>query len=185
LKKSYSFLIKELIYFGIYLTILIFFNSEQLLQILYKDKYLSGSSSLAILSLTIPLFFGSNVMGNLLISIGKEKIQIFSMVISTTLKVFLLIFFVHEYGILGAAISCLIADAISFLILYNGVRINEYKIVIIKSDITDIFLISTAVLTGIILKNIFLHAIIIFIALLYHSRNNLKLVIATIKDNKT
>ena len=182
LKKSFAFLTKELIYFGIYLAILIFFNSEQIIQILYKEKYLGGSSSLAILSLTLPLFFGSNIMGNLLISIGKEKFQISSMIFSTIIKVVLLIFFVREFGILGAAISCLIAEMASFLIQFYGVRINKFTINFAQSDFVSILLIALSILIGLILHNVFLHGLIILMILLYSSRNNLQLLINTIKN---
>ena len=182
LKKSYAFLTKEIIYFGIYLSILIFLNSEQIIQILYKGKYLVGSSSLAILSLTLPLFFGSNVMGNLLISIGKEKFQISSMILSTIIKVLLLIFFIREFGILGAAISCLIAEMFSFLIQFYGTRTNNFAIKFSQSDVVRIILIAFSILVGLILHDVFLHGLIILVILLYSSRNNLQLLINTIKN---
>ena len=185
LKKSFSFINKELIYFGILLAILLFFNSEHILNILYKDKYLHGAATLGILSLTLPLFFGNNVMGNLLIGIGKEKIQISSMVISTFIKTILLIFLVRSDGIMGAGISCLIAEFISFCIQYYGVRINGYRLGINKSDLIIILLIVFAILVGIFLKNLFLHAIVIMLIFSYHSKDNFKLLINTIRNKET
>ncbi len=124
-------------------------------------------------------------MGNLLIGIGKEKIQISSMVISTFIKTILLIFLVRSDGIMGAGISCLIAEFISFCIQYYGVRINGYRLGINKSDLIIILLIVFAILVGIFLKNLFLHAIVIMLIFSYHSKDNFKLLINTIRNKET
>jgi len=182
LMNFFSFINKELGYLGLFLAIVLFLNSEQILNILYKEKYLNGATTLGILSITIPLYFCINVMGTLLISIGKEKIQISSMVISTFLKMVLLFILVQSYGIMGAAISCVIADFTAFGIQYYGVRINGYKIRINRSDIMYFYSIVAAILSGIFLNNLFLHSSVVFLLFAYHSRNNIKLIITTIKS---
>lgn len=183
LQKAFSFIIKELFFLGSLLSIFIFIYSEQILQVLYEDKYLYGAVSFGILSLTIPLFFLNNVMGNLLISTGKEKIQISSMVISTFLKTLLLIIFVKTNGIIGAAVSCLIAELFSFLIQYFGVRRSGYGFEIKNSDLISAVLILIVVLLGILVENLFFFIGIVTVIYMFHSRKHLKFIIPIIRNN--
>lgn len=182
LEKSFLFILKELFFIGIILATVLYINSEQILRILYKGKYLNGAVTLGILSVTLPFFFSSNIIGTFLISIGKEKIQILSMIISTLLKTLLLVILVQLYGILGAAISCIVAEFISFCIQYYGVRISGYKFQKNRTDITYIYLIVTVIVSGILLKNLFLHTSVVILLFIYHYRNNLKLIITTLNS---
>lgn len=180
LYQIYSFVIKEIMILGIFITITLIPNSDQILSILYKNKYVSGNSTFAVLSITIPLYFSSNVMGNLLISIGKEKIQITSMIVSTFFKLLIMIILIKHFGILGAAISAVLSDSVSFLIQYWGTKKNNFHILFYKNDVFKIILLtlySIAIIVinqlGITIALSILVAILLFSDFIKMIKNNL------------
>ncbi len=160
-KLKYSLVSKELFFLGLLITVIIFQNAKSILDILYKGKYSSGNVAFEILSITIPFYFLSNVMGNLLIAIGKEKIQIFSMVISSIFKVIILFILIKIWGIDGAAICVFLAELLSFSIQYWGTIKNGFIIKIIKKDYLKIL---SLMLYGIIIY--YIHNLIFSIILI-------------------
>lgn len=128
LNSRYSFITKNILLIGLLITFILFPYTKFILSYLYKNKYIEGNIVFSILSLTIPLYFTANIMGNLLIAIGKEKIQIASMIIGTIIKFAFLLFLVHSLGIIGAAISAVIADTILLVIQFWGTLKNGFFI---------------------------------------------------------
>ena len=160
-KIKYSFLSKELVLLGILITVIIYANAVGILDILYRNKYLAGSLTFTILSITIPFYFLSNIMGNLLIAIGKEKIQITSAVVSTIAKLILLIFFIKMWGIVGAAISATIAELLSFSIQYWGTLKNGFILQIMKKDYSKIIILILYSICIILIKSLLITFILL------------------------
>ncbi len=160
-KSKYSIVSKELFSLGILIAILIYANSSSILDLLYKSKYLKGSLTFSILSITIPFYFVSNIMGNLLIAIGKEKFQIASMVISTIIKLVLLFILIKMWGIVGAAVSAAIAELISFSIQYWATNKNGFLITIIKKDYVKIIALILYLICAFLINNLLISFILL------------------------
>lgn len=161
LLPNYSLTIKILFMFGIIISFVIFANSKQLLIILYGNKYLNASFIFQLLSITIPFYYLSTIVGNLLIAIEKEKFQILSMIISTVVKILLMVPLIKYYGIQGAAISAISGEILSFLIQYLSSIKHGFGIDILKSDIIKFLII---IIWGTII--IYIQSILISIILL-------------------
>ncbi|MHB8853329.1 MAG: flippase [Ignavibacteriaceae bacterium] len=140
LNSKYSLITKNILLLGLLISFILIPFSNIILSFLYKNKYLEGNVVFSILSITIPLYFAANIMGNLLIAIGKEKIQIASMVIGTFTKFILLLFLVHLLGITGAAISAVITDMILLVIQFWGTIKSGFQLSFDRNDLRKIII---------------------------------------------
>ncbi len=160
-KNKYAIISKELFLLGIVLTLIIISNSVRVLDLLYKYKYSEGSLTFSILSISIPFYFMSNVMGNLLIAIGKEKIQVSSMLISTLIKIVLLVFLIKYLGITGAAISATIAEILSFSIQFWGTSSNGFKLNLLRNDYVKVVILLGYAICVFYLKSLLISFILV------------------------
>jgi len=87
-----SFSIKLLIIISVFITVLLFAKSDEIVHIVYGDKYISGSNALKILSISIiPLFYNFYLI-NLIIAKNSQKyINYYSLILVFTNLIFNLI----------------------------------------------------------------------------------------------
>jgi O-antigen/teichoic acid export membrane protein len=97
----------------------------------FGKDYLKGEYTLILLSLSqlIVVFFGS--VGYMLTMIGKVNIQLTRVVMASAINIVLNFILINDYGILGVAISTLVALSISslsgYLFVSNIFNIKLYK----------------------------------------------------------
>lgn len=161
LKIKFSLIYKEFLILGTFLTVLLLPKSEFILSILYPVEYLNGGKVFQVISLTIPLYFANIILGNLLIAIKKEKIQILSMIIAAIVKLIILFLFVPIFGIVGAAITCLISDLLMFSIQYVAVKNAGYRNIIRKMDLLKISIIIMSFTLNFLIQNIWIMILIL------------------------
>ena len=106
-----------LIAFGILISVLTIWQSKNLIQLIYGSKYTDGSKVLSIHILTIiPIFMSAGQ--NLWIYIEKKsKLFLQQSIVGCIISLFLNYFLIKYYGIIGAAISSVIAQCIALIFI--------------------------------------------------------------------
>lgn len=161
LKIKFSVIFREFLILSAFLTVVLLPKSGFILSILYPQEYLNGEKVFQVLSVTIPLYFANIILGNLLIAIKKEKIQILSMIIGATVKLLILFFFIPIFGIVGAAITCLISDLLMLVIQYIAVKTAGYIHIIGKTDLVKISIIIMSLTINFLIQNIWIMILIL------------------------
>ncbi len=104
---------------GIIATIIIFFFSSQLLSIIFGPEFSDGATALKIYGLTLPATFTGFFVMQILYTDDYRKILILSTALPALVNVILNLFFIPNYGIVGAAwatvTSCLLVPIIPLL----------------------------------------------------------------------
>ncbi len=121
-KSFFKLIFSSLFLLGVLIAIFVLFNSEEIIKILYGNKYLSGSIILQFLSINIPIYFINSLIGNTLIAIKKEKIQFFSMLVGTIVKLILLYILTIYFGVIGTCISVIIGEVVILIIQSSGIK---------------------------------------------------------------
>lgn len=141
----FKIIFSSLFFLGACITIFVLFNAEAVIRILYGDKFVISSNILKFLSLTIIIFFLNSLVGNTLIAIKKEKIQFFSMLIGTIIKLILLYLLTLYYGVLGTCVSVIFGEIIILVFQSIGIKnlklinFNEFKVYVFTILILFIF----------------------------------------------
>lgn len=103
--------INILILLSIPITIGIILLSKSMILLLSGEQYLPSVSSMIIISpIIIIISFGSLIGGQLLPSLGKEKISLYSYIVGVTINITLNSILIPKYGAAGAAIGTVFAE---------------------------------------------------------------------------
>jgi len=154
IKRIYSVLTKWICFLILPLFIFLFIFSDQVIGIIYGKEYIIAANTFRILSIAtiVTNFAGPN--GATLVSIGKPRSVMYSILIASIINIVLNIILIPPYGIEGAAISVTIAllsfNIIKCSILYFSVGITSLSFNLIKPTISTI---ATICVLYIIFKN--------------------------------
>ncbi|MEM4396986.1 MAG: oligosaccharide flippase family protein [Candidatus Woesearchaeota archaeon] len=126
--KFFNLLFEAILIFGLIITLFIYSNSYEIIRILFGEKFTRGSNILKLLSLTIPIFFLNSFIGNTLISLKREKIQLISMFSGTFFKLIMLYFLTMNFGVNGTCIAVIVGETVNLIFQFVGVLDVELKL---------------------------------------------------------
>ena len=84
--------------------------SQEVIGMIYGDKFLPSTDILDVLSGAILLFFINFLLSNVLIASGREKINTWNLVGATVLNIILNLVWIPQYGAIGAAWATLFCE---------------------------------------------------------------------------
>lgn len=138
------------------MAIVMFFLRKEVILILGGKNFLTGALALGVLSIAlIPACISSVIFNGVLIPNRGEKYCLFSTFISAFINIFLNYIFIARFGLIGAAISTLIAEIISsILAIIFSYRLFNIKIRIDRDFISCIVASLFTIVSCWCLKNI-------------------------------
>lgn len=108
--------IKRLIRIGFYIliisSVIIILFSKLIILMLFGDEYTEASLVLSILVFSIPFTYINLITSKVLISENKTKDVMYRQYILLGMNVFLNLFLIPKYGVVGAALATLLSDVI-------------------------------------------------------------------------
>jgi len=107
--------------------------ANKLIYLIYKEAFLNSSVVLKVLIWAEIFIFLSYLMGNLLNSINKQKLFMYSTGICVILNVLLNLILIPTFSYLGASIATVATQLTNFIILYHLTSKEGYSINIIKT----------------------------------------------------
>jgi O-antigen/teichoic acid export membrane protein len=96
--------------------------SQEVIVMIYGDNFFPSADILDVLSGAILLFFISFLLSNVLIASGREKVNTWNLVGATVLNIILNLFWIPQYGALGAAWATLFCEIALLAILSRQVQ---------------------------------------------------------------
>ena len=120
-----------------------------IINLLFGSTYLVAESALRFLAVGFFFFAMSLIFYNLLSIVGKSKLILYNLLLTSALNIVLNMIFVPAYGITGAAASTMISYIVLFLIFLFQTK-NYTSIVPLKRKMIPI-IISGVVATGLLL----------------------------------
>lgn len=105
-------------------------EGENILYLFAGKEYVLGKGSLDILCFSLFFAVGGSFFANsILITNKKEKIFLFATIIAAVINIGLNFYMIPNYGMNGAAITTLIAEAINFILCaYKSIRLVRFNI---------------------------------------------------------
>ncbi len=171
IKRIYIVLTKWLCFLTFPMFLFLFLFSTQVIKIIYGNEYILASNVLRILLIgaIITNFAGPN--GSTLVSIGKPRFVMYSILVATVLNIILNIILIPKYGIIGAALSVGIA-ILSFNIIKSSILYYKTKVISLSYNLLKptIFTIAISLFIYIIVRNVIvidLFILILFFILFY------------------
>lgn len=121
--------LKLLLAMSVPVTLILFVLAKNFVLVLFGTAYLPSVESMQILSISVITVAISNFMGyQILVSLGKEQIVLYSTIIAAFINVGLNLLLIEPLGDIGAAIASVIAEAIvSLYQLYYVSRCIPHK----------------------------------------------------------
>uniref|UniRef100_A9A6X7 Polysaccharide biosynthesis protein n=1 Tax=Methanococcus maripaludis (strain C6 / ATCC BAA-1332) TaxID=444158 RepID=A9A6X7_METM6 len=128
LEKELTSLIKEfrnLVLFSMTpISLIMFFGSEHLINLIYGSKYIESSNILTIMSLVLLIHSFSVVYGALITASGNQKIRSRIQSAVALLNIVLNIFIIPIYGPMGAAMTTFLSEIILFIgYFFSGIKL--------------------------------------------------------------
>ncbi|MDF1584668.1 MAG: flippase [Methyloprofundus sp.] len=116
---------------AIVIAVLIFFLSEQLIDLLFGSSYSDSTKVLQAASFLIVLIFISAVHGKWLITEGLQKFTIYYSLVAVSTNVLLNLFFIPDFGVVGAVYASLLSQILPYgvLIWYKKTRAQFFMII--------------------------------------------------------
>ncbi len=139
IKRIYTIITKWICFFTFPMFIFLFIFTEPFISWIYGNEYIIASDTLRILSFAIisTNFAGPNAPT--LISLGKPRLVMYSLIISSLINIILNILLIPNYGIEGAAISMAVSlicfNLIKCGVLYISKNIHPISYNLIKPTI--------------------------------------------------
>lgn len=159
-------------YFGIlsaFMMILLFIYAEEVILLIFGDKYSQAAGLLKILALALPFVF--NMATIIIVGLDKQFVLTKILVISTLVNLASNIILIKLFGINGAAFSVLATYAVIFILGYGYLKVYEklkidriarYYFII---SIISVFIIAWYKFTG--LKALPIYLSFLFVAISY------------------
>ena len=152
--------------------------SKEILRLMFGPEYILGNSSLIILLIGYLIFSFAHVHSNYLIMIKKTRLILFINFVMVLLNIFLNLYLIPLYGIIGGAIatslSLITSYILSFYFSYKFSKINPYDLKLLKPLLASLMIFSAilfvkesfsiGIITMIIMSVIFL---IVYILILF------------------
>jgi len=136
---------------SIYLAVIIFLLSDDIINLIYGASYLPSASALKILTISEVILFIATVFANLLNSINRQIICAIQTGIAALLNVLLDFLLIPQYSYIGASFATVFTDIFSFMFLYVWIMKSEYRLPL-KSIVEVAKVLITGVLVGLILS---------------------------------
>ncbi len=170
-QDSFNELIKKtvniLLLLSVPITFGIFLLSKPLIILLSGSQYLPSVASMKIISpIIIFISFGNLIGGQILPSIGKEKIAFYSYIAGAVTNITTNAFLIPKYGALGASIGTVCAEFIVTLIqtlyIHKMIFNKDYIITLIESITSSIFMGAIIIFLNSHISNIILQLLLSF-----------------------
>jgi len=110
--------VKYFVILGVFSAVSFFFASEQAIRIIYGVKYYNSVQILRILSWCSVFFCGSYIYARMLLAIGRQKYDLFALLIAITVNFLLNIYLTLRLGVIGTACATTVS-ALILLILHS------------------------------------------------------------------
>jgi len=101
--------------------------ANKIIYFIYKEAFLNSSIVLKVLIWAEIFIFLSYLMGNLLSSINKQKLFMYSTGICVILNILLNLILIPQFSYLGASVATIATQLINFVILYRLTSKAGYK----------------------------------------------------------
>lgn len=101
---------------------LMFLFSGAFINLLFGSQYMAAEQALRILSVGFLFYSMTNILGNLILVVGKSKILLINIIILSVFNLILNILLIPKYGINGAAFSTAISYITLNIILFFQVK---------------------------------------------------------------
>lgn len=139
--------IQYLLIFSIYITLFIYFYTQEILSFLYSNLFVEAANTLQILSFSIVLIFLSVPLVYINLAQNNDKRLLTRLMILTVINIILNIFLLPIFGIKGAAFATVITEFLGLIILLKEIRLSipidwfiKFTIIVLISIITFNFI---------------------------------------------
>lgn len=139
LRRSYRLSFKYLMVIIIPIAFGTTLLSNQIILRLYGKTFIGATPALAVLVWSQVFIFGAVVIGNTLVSVDKQRIELFLAAIAAVANVILNFLLIPQYSFVGAAIATLISYAIAPAIALIMKSTRLYAIEMVKAMVKPIF----------------------------------------------
>lgn len=138
--------------------------ADNCVEILFGFDYLSIIPSLRILCISLITIALSNFTGyQILVSLGKEKIVLYSTIIGAVINLSMNIILIPRFGHLGAAVSAVITEGI--IAVYQFYYVKRYvPLLIMKNELLSIILPSVFMVVPMLVSKYYIENVIIEIS---------------------
>jgi len=96
--------------------------SQEIIHLIYGDKFKPSGAVLEVLAVAIFLFFINFLLSNILITSGREAVNTWNLLGATILNIVLNVVWIPEYGMMGAAWATVLCEVILIAALSLEVR---------------------------------------------------------------
>ena len=160
LKDLFNRTLRYLIILGTPISIGLFILSKRLIMFIFGNEFIKSTPILQVLVFTIPFLFINYLIGNLLMSIDKQKYFTITTGLCALINIILNLILIPYYSYLGAAIATVITEIINLgMLFYYSKKFILTVNILSKSTLKSMI---SGIIMGIIIYNIqFLHIIFI------------------------
>jgi len=133
LKIEYEKIFRYIFLISILILIYGLLFSDKIILIIYGKAYNPSISALEVLIWVIPFIFLTVLLGSLLAAVNKQRMVTIVAGVNAALNIVLNIILIPKYGFIGASVATVLTEALGFLLMFNYVSKNFYKISLIHN----------------------------------------------------
>lgn len=162
LKMEYEKSVKYLFATAVFIFVMGFSFADKIILTIYGTAYTPSIVALQALIFVVPLIFITNLFGNLLGAINRQRILIIITGVSALFNVVLNLYLIREYSYIGASIATVVTEGLVFILMISYIS-KHFLRISINENITK-----TAI-TG-----------IITVILIYYMKININWLLAAV-----
>ena len=162
LKLEYEKSVKYLFATAVFIFIYGFIFSDKIILIIYGTAYIPSIAALQTLIFVIPIIFITNLFGNLIGAINRQRILIIITGISALFNVVLNLILIPKFSYIGASIATVVTEGLVFILMISYISKYFLRISINEN-------ISKTIIPG-----------ILTFALIYYLKMNINWILAAI-----
>ncbi len=132
LNKLYQYSIRYMYLLALPITVGTVLLSKRIIYMIYEDEFLPSTQALNVLIFAEFFVFVDIVFSHMLVSIGKEKVNMFNAVAGSLLNVVLNLLLIPKMGFVGAGIATVITVFYFFISSSYALSKAQYKLKFVK-----------------------------------------------------
>ena len=130
--KIYETIFRVSLPLGLIISALVYLTSDQIISVLFGAKFSSSIIILKILSVCFVIKFVSITSEMILTTLDKQALKTGFQGIAATINIFLNLFLIPRYGVIGAAIATVISELLLFIFYFVSVQKEHHSLKIGK-----------------------------------------------------
>ncbi|MCE7699917.1 MAG: polysaccharide biosynthesis C-terminal domain-containing protein, partial [Methanobacterium paludis] len=140
LKLEYEKSFKYLFAIAIFIFMYGFIFADQAISLIYGNGYTAAIFALQVLMFVVPLIFITNLFGNILGAINRQRIIMIVTLVNALFNIALNLILIPKFSYIGSSVATVMTEGVGFILMFSYISKYFFKISVTQNILKTVFI---------------------------------------------